>query len=80
MVDPAPGTYTAVIVNYDQVSRQLDDWRGEVRFASPTPSTFGPKETWTFRCETPTGATATRLVTVDRGQTLDLGTTACPST
>jgi hypothetical protein len=78
--DPEPGTYTAVIVNYRQVSRQFDDWRGEVRFAGPTPPTVGSTETWTFRCETPTRATATQQVTVARGQTVDLGATACPST
>ena len=73
---PAPGTYTAVIVNYDQVSRRLDDWRGEIRFAGPTPTTFGSKESWTLRCESPSGS-GTRQVTVDRGQALDLGQVAC---
>ena len=78
MVDPAPGRYTVVIVNYDQVSRQFDDWTGEVRFASPTPPVYGPKESWTFQCVTPDGAVATRQVTVDRGQVVDLGQNACP--
>lgn len=73
MIDPAPGTYTAVIVNYDQVRRTLDDWNGEVRFTSPTPTTIGTTESWTFRCETPTGSTASRDVIVGRGETVDLG-------
>ncbi|HEY3261466.1 MAG TPA: M14 family metallopeptidase [Pseudonocardiaceae bacterium] len=78
LVDPPAGTYTAVIVNYDQVSRQFDDWRGEVRFASPTPTTIGPKEAWTFECRT--GDTVTsREVIVDRGQTLDLGNACKPA-
>jgi Zinc carboxypeptidase len=79
IVDPAPGRYTAVIVNYDQASRRLDDWTGEIRFASPPTTTFGPKETWTLRCETPANTTKTQQVIVDRGQTIDLGQTACPS-
>jgi hypothetical protein len=66
-----------VIVNYDQVSRQLDDWTGEVRFASPTPTTFGPKETWTLRCDTPANTTKTQQVIVDRGQTINVDQ-ACP--
>jgi hypothetical protein len=78
IVDPVAGRYTAVIVNYDQVSRQLDDWTGQIRFASPTLTTSGPKETWTLRCETPAN-TKTQQLIVDRGQTLDLGPTACPS-
>jgi hypothetical protein len=73
LIDPPPGRYTAVIVNYDQVQRTLDDWRGEVRFTSPTPTTYGPKESWTLRCETPAGAVVTRSTIVDRGQTLDVG-------
>jgi hypothetical protein len=74
LVDPAPGTYTAVIVNYDQVRRQVfDDWRGEIRFAGPAPTVIGPTESWTLRCETPTGAVTTRQVTVARGESLALG-------
>ena len=79
IVDPVPGKYTAVIVNYDQVSRQFDDWKGEIRFAGPTPTTSGPKETWTLRCETPAKNIKTQPVTVDRNQSIDLGQTACPT-
>jgi hypothetical protein len=79
ILDPVAGTYTAVIVNYDQVRRQLDDWTGEIRFASPTATTFGPKESWTLRCETPANNTKTQQLIVDREQTLDLAQTACPS-
>ncbi len=73
LLDPAPGTYTAIVVNYDQVSSTPDDWSGEVRFRGPAPTTIGTKEAWTFTCRPPTGAAATRQVTVDRGQRLDLG-------
>ena len=73
LLDPPPGTYTAIIVNYDQVSRTPDDWSGEVRFQSPTPTTIGTKEAWTFTCRTPAGVTATREVIVDRGARVDLG-------
>jgi hypothetical protein len=79
LLDPVPGKYTAVIVSYDQVSRQLDDWTGEIRFAGPTPTTFGPKESWTLRCETPANTSKTQQVVVDREQAIDLGQTACPS-
>jgi hypothetical protein len=79
ILEPAPGSYTAVIVNYDQASRQLDDWKGEIRFAGPTPTTFGSKETWTLRCETPANNVKTQQVIIDRGQTIDLGQTACPT-
>lgn len=70
---PAAGTYTAVVVNYDQVSRQLDDWSGEVRFTGPSPTTVGSTEAWTLRCETPTGAVTTRAVVVGRGQSANVG-------
>jgi hypothetical protein len=73
MIDPPAGDYRAVIVNYDQVSRTVDDWSGEVRFQSPTPTTIGTTEAWTFDCRTPGGAVFTRDVTVARGQTVDLG-------
>jgi hypothetical protein len=78
LVDPPAGTYTALVVNYDQVSRQFDDWTGEVRFTAPTPTTIGPKEAWTFECRT-SGTVATREVVVDRGQTLDLGNACKPA-
>lgn len=73
LLDPAPGRYTAIIINYDQVTRTPDDWSGEVRFRSPTPTTIGTKEAWTFTCRPPTGGAVTRQGTVDRGQSVDLG-------
>ena len=79
IVEPVPGRYTAVIVNYDQVSRQLDDWKGEIRFTSPTPTWFGTKESWTLRCETPAKSSKSQEVMIDRAQILDLAQTACPS-
>ena len=73
LVDPPAGRYTAVVVNYDQVQRTVDDYRIDVRFQSPTPESIGTKEAWSFRCETPDGDVATRQVVIDRGQALDLG-------
>ena len=35
MVDPPAGTYTAVIVNYDQVRRTLDDWERQCDVPEP---------------------------------------------
>jgi hypothetical protein len=71
--DPPPGEYTAVLVNY--TAGAAADWTGGVvRFASPQPTVRGPKESWTFTCETPGGQVrAARQVIVDRGQTVDLG-------
>ena len=69
---PPPGTYTAVIVNYDQVDGQpYDDWgNGRVEFASPRPRTeTGVKEAWMLTCERPDGqATTPQEVIVDRGE------------
>jgi hypothetical protein len=76
LLDPPPGTYRAIIVNYAQVpGAPVDDWTsGSVTFASPTPAVPGVKEAWTLTCERPNGSiVAVRSVIVDRGQTLDLG-------
>lgn len=67
LVDPPPGTYTAVVVNDDQVDRRLDDWRGEVLFASPNPTTYAPRRAGTFRCETPSGTRAERAARHEGG-------------
>ena len=51
LADPPPGTYTAVIVNYDQIDGQpYDDWgNGRVEFDSPRPRVeTGVKEAWTL--------------------------------
>jgi hypothetical protein len=73
LLDPPPGEYTAVLVNYSGGAG--DDWSGgAVTFASPEPAVYGPKESWTFSCSTPDGRIrAMRQVVVDRGQTVDLG-------
>jgi Zinc carboxypeptidase len=76
LLDPPAGTYKAVIVNYDQVNGQpYDDWSGgEVRFESPRPTTFGPKEAWKLTCTSPDGKVKGRRdVIVDRGQRVDVG-------
>ena len=76
LVDPPPGEYTLHVVNYDQVTRDVDDWFGaEVRFQSPTPKVeTGTKEAWTLTCVGAGGQEqATRQVTVDRGQSVDVG-------
>ncbi len=76
MPDPPAGTYTAVIVNYDQVDgAAYDDWgNGRVEFASPTPRVeTGDKEEWTFTCDPPTGPDgAEQAVIVDRGERVDV--------
>ncbi len=77
LFDPPPGTYTAVIVNYDQVDGQAyDDWgNGSVTFRSPLPRTeTGVKEAWTLTCQTPGGAAGSPVeVVVDRGERADVG-------
>jgi hypothetical protein len=64
------------MVNYDQVQSPPDDWfNGNVIFRSPTPQIeTGVKESWTFTCTGSDGQVkATRLVTVDRGQRVQVG-------
>jgi hypothetical protein len=79
LVDPPAGQYTAVIVNYE--GGAASDWTGgTVDFASPLPSTYGPKETWTFTCESAGGTVrASRQVYVDRGQVVDIGQACRPT-
>ncbi len=83
LFDPPAGTYTAVIVNYDQVDGQAyDDWsNGSVTFQSPRPRTeTGIKEAWTLTCERPDGTSGTPIeVIVDRGQRFEAGD-ACATT
>lgn len=79
LIDPLPGTYRVVVVNYDQVGDDapFDDWSGSVSFAAPKPAVEGVREAWTLTCERPGGSiAAARQVIVDRGQTVDLGS-AC---
>jgi hypothetical protein len=76
LFDPPPGQYTAHVVNFDQVDGQpFDDWsNGRVTFASPTPTFYGPKESWQLSCEDEEGRVrATRSVFVDRGDRLNVG-------
>jgi hypothetical protein len=77
LLDPPPGEYTAIVVNYDQAGRpeaEWDDWTGAVRFRSPDPSVAGVKEAWTLTCTKRDGSLgATRQVVVDRGQRVDVG-------
>jgi len=61
------------------LAAQLDDWTGDVRFASPTPLAVAPKASWIFECRT-SDAVLTREVVVDRGLTLDLGNACQPAT
>ncbi len=78
LVDPPAGEYTAVIVNYE--GGAASDWTaGGVEFASPLPTTFGPKETWTLTCERANGTVrASQQVYVDRGQVVDVGRVCRP--
>jgi hypothetical protein len=73
LFDPPAGQYTAVVINYDQVTRQPDDWTGSVRFQSPEPAWYGPKESWTLTCTPPSGPAKSRQVTVDRGAAVAVG-------
>ena len=83
LYDPPPGTYTAVIVNYDQVDGQpYDDWgNGRVDFESPRPRVeTGVEEAWTLTCKRPDGkSAASREVVVDRGDRVNVGD-ACATT
>lgn len=78
LIDPLPGTYRVVVVNFGQVDGDaFDDWTGSVSFAAPKPAVEGVREAWTLTCERPSGSiAAARQVIVDRGQTVDLGS-AC---
>jgi hypothetical protein len=76
LLDPPPGTYRAVMVNFDQIDGQpFDDWTsGTVTFAAPAPPVPGVTEAWTLTCERPNGSiAAVRQVIVGRGQTVDVG-------
>ena len=76
LVDPPPGQYTAHLVNYDQVDgAPYDDWSGGVvTFLSPTPTFYGPKESWQLTCEDEEGRVrGTRNVVVDRGERVSVG-------
>jgi Zinc carboxypeptidase len=73
LFDPPPGTYRAIIVNYD--GGATDDWsNGNVTFASPRPTTYGEKEAWTLTCTSADGAESRPLqVFVDRGERREVG-------
>jgi hypothetical protein len=77
LLDPPPGEYTAIVVNYDQAGRpeaEWDDWTGEVQFRAPDPAVDGIKEAWTLTCTRPDGSLrSTRQVIVDRGQRVRVG-------
>ncbi|TCO46711.1 M14 family zinc carboxypeptidase [Actinocrispum wychmicini] len=75
LFDPPPGNYTAVMVDFDQADpAHPDDWAGRVDFASPLPTTYGPKEAYTLTCSDRIGRTVGMTdVFVDRGQTIDVG-------
>ena len=76
LFDPPPGQYTVHVVNYDQVQSPPDDWfNGNVTFQSPTPRVeTGVRESWTLTCTGADGnVKATRQVTVDRAQRVQVG-------
>lgn len=75
LVDPPPGNYVAHVVNFDQVAPAPDDWTsGQVLFQSPTPTFYGPKESWQLSCLDKQGRVrATRNVVVDRGDKVNVG-------
>jgi hypothetical protein len=63
------------VVNYDQADpATVDDWSGDVSFASPIPPTYGPKEAYQLTCTSPKGQlVGVADVYADRGQTVDVG-------
>jgi Zinc carboxypeptidase len=76
LIDPPPGQYKAVVVNYDQVMNTPDDWfNGNVSFRSPDPKVVtGVKEAWTLTCTDSRGRLqASRQVVVDRGAVAHVG-------
>jgi hypothetical protein len=75
LFDPPAGDYRAVVVNYDQADpATVDDWSGDVSFASPIPPTYGPKEAYQLTCTSPRGQlVGVADVYADRGQTVDVG-------
>jgi murein tripeptide amidase MpaA len=76
LIDPPPGAYRAIIVNYAQVAGQpVDDWTSPgVTFKGPRPPVPGVTEAWTLTCERPGGSiAAVRQVIVGRGQNVDVG-------
>jgi Zinc carboxypeptidase len=82
LVDPPPGDYRAVVVNYLQVMHTPDDWfDGSVSFRSPTPRIeTGTKESWTLTCLDSGGSVqATRQVIVDRGRSANVGNACSPA-
>ena len=49
LLNPIPGTYTAVIEDFAQASNSsYDDWSGTVKFADPQAPVTGVKESWTL--------------------------------
>ncbi|GIJ50724.1 peptidase M14 [Virgisporangium aliadipatigenens] len=76
LIEPVPGNYRAVLVNYDQVDdTAYDDWTSlVVTGESPKPPVPGVTEAYTLTCERPNGSiAAVRQVIVGRGQTVDVG-------
>jgi len=76
LIDPLPGEYRAIVVNYDQADgAPYDDWsNAKVTFENPLPPLIGVKEAWTLTCEKPNGKlVSVRQLIVDRGQRVDLG-------
>ncbi len=82
MHDPPAGDYTALVVNFAQADpNAVDDWSaGRVDFASPTPTTYGPKEAYQLTCTNRKGKlVGVTDVYVDRGQTVDVGSVCTSS-
>jgi hypothetical protein len=76
LIDPPPGAYRAIIVNYAQIPNQpVDDWTSPgVTFKPPKPPVPGVTEAWTLTCERPGGSiAAVRQVVVGRGESVDVG-------
>ncbi|MEW2530553.1 M14 family zinc carboxypeptidase [Streptomyces sp. NPDC047071] len=75
LLDPPPGEYRAVLVNYAQADPgAVDDWSGRVDFAAPLPATYGEKEAYQLTCATPRGrVVGLTEVYAERGESVDVG-------
>ena len=74
LIDPVPGDYTVVVINYEGGSAD-SDWSGSVSFENPTPAVdTGVREQWTLTCKNAAGTVvASQMVLVERGETTDVG-------
>ncbi len=75
LLDPPPGEYTAVVVNFRQrLAGTTYDWTGGVEFSGPVVPIYGTREAYVLTCKDPSGTiVGVTDVHVDRGETADVG-------